>query len=68
MKHNLTAQGLKKEEFERLSLCDGLHDIPEDELTESLVQRRMIFPTEKGKGSLPIGRSRWYATTAICRR
>lgn len=52
IKHNLTAQGLKKEEFERLSLCDGLHDIPEDELTASLVQRRMIFPTEKGKAVL----------------
>ena len=49
IRHDLTAQGLKKEEFERLSLCDGLHDIPQDELTESLVQRRMIFPAEKGK-------------------
>lgn len=52
MKHNLTAQGLKKEEFERLSLCDGLHDIPQDELTESLVQRRMIFRVEKGQAAL----------------
>lgn len=52
IKHDRTAHGLKKEEFGLLSLCDGLHDIPEDELTESLVQRRMIFPTEKGKAVL----------------
>ncbi|MGN1136219.1 MAG: radical SAM protein [Oscillospiraceae bacterium] len=52
IKHDLTAQGLKKEEFERLLLCDGLHEIPQDELTESLVERRMILPAEKGKAAL----------------
>ena len=48
VKHNEMALGLKKEEFERLSLCDGLHNIEEDELTKSLVSRRMIFPVENG--------------------
>lgn len=52
IRHDLTAQGLKKEEFERLSLCDGLHDIPQDELTKILVQRRMIFRVEKGQTAL----------------
>ncbi|MGN1136924.1 MAG: radical SAM protein, partial [Oscillospiraceae bacterium] len=52
IKHDLTAQGLNKEEFERLSLCDGEHDIPEDELSRSLVERRMIFPCEKEKAAL----------------
>lgn len=52
VKHNEMALGLKKEEFERLSLCDGLHDIEEDELTKRLVARRMISPVEKGGAEL----------------
>ena len=52
IRHQRTARGLKKEEFERLSLCDGLHDLPKDELTEELVGRGMIFPVEKGQASL----------------
>ena len=52
IRNERTARGLKQEEFERLSICDGLHDIPEDELTESLAERRLIFPTEKGAATL----------------
>ena len=52
IRHERTARGLKKEEFERLSLCDGLHDIPEDDLTKSLIERRMIFRVEKGEAAL----------------
>lgn len=51
-KHSKAAIGLKKEEFERLSLCDGMHDIPEDELTKSLAGRRLIFRTKKGMATL----------------
>ena len=52
VKHGEMALGLKKEEFELLSLCDGRHDIEEDELTKSLVERRMISPVEKGGAEL----------------
>ena len=52
IKHDEMAHGLKKEEFELLSLCDGLHDIEESELTKSLVERRMISPVEKGGAEL----------------
>ena len=52
IKYERTARSLKKEEFERLALCDGLHDIPADALTESLARRGMIFPTEYGKETL----------------
>ena len=52
VKHDEMAHGLKKEEFELLSLCDGLHDIEESELTKSLVERRMISPIEKGGAEL----------------
>lgn len=52
IKNERTARGLKKEEFERLAICDGLHDIPEDELTKELAERSMIFPVEKGKALL----------------
>ncbi|MGN1103611.1 MAG: radical SAM protein [Candidatus Coproplasma sp.] len=51
-KNRETASGLKKEEFELLSLCDGLHDIEECELVNSLVERQMIFPIEKGERQL----------------
>ena len=49
VRNERTARGLKKEEFERLSLCDGLHDLPEDGLSQSLAARQLIFPTEKGQ-------------------
>ena len=52
VKHDEMAHGLKKEEFELLSLCDGLHDLEENELTKSLVERRMISPIEKGGAEL----------------
>ena len=52
IRYERTARGLKKEEFERLALCDGLHDIPEDELTKSLAERGMISPVEKGAAAL----------------
>lgn len=51
-KHDRTAYGLKKEEFELLSLCDGLHDIAESELTKSLIERGMIYPVERGEAHL----------------
>lgn len=51
-RYDRTAKGLKRDEFERLCLCDGLHDIPEDELTKKLAERRMIFPVEKGQAAL----------------
>lgn len=52
IRHERTARGLKKEEFERLCLCDGAHDVPEDELTENFAERGMIFPVEKGTATL----------------
>ena len=51
-RHSRTALGLKKEEFELLSLCDGLHDIEPSTLTERMVSREMIFPVQKGAVSL----------------
>lgn len=52
IRHERTARGLKKEEFERLCLCDGAHDIPEDELTAALTERGMISRVEKGTTAL----------------
>lgn len=52
VRHDRTAKGLKREEFERLRLCDGAHDVPEDELTKRLAGRRLIFPVEKGAATL----------------
>ncbi len=52
VKHEEMAHGLKKEEFELLSLCDGLHDIEESKLAESLVRRGMIVPVQKGEATL----------------
>lgn len=51
-KHHETAYGLKKDEFELLSLCDGQHDIEPSELTESLIAQELISPVEKGGGAL----------------
>lgn len=47
VKNERTAKGLKKEEFERLSLCDGLHILPHDELAQNLVGRGLIIPLQK---------------------
>ena len=52
IRYERTASGLKQEEFERLSLCDGLHDVPEDELTAALTERGMISRVEKGTAPL----------------
>ncbi|MGN0806789.1 MAG: radical SAM protein [Candidatus Coproplasma sp.] len=51
-KHDRTAHGLKKEEYELLSLCDGLHDIGECELVKSLERRGMIYPVQRGEETL----------------
>ena len=43
-----TASYLNDKEFEFLLLCDGEHDLPEDELTENFLRKKMIVPCEKG--------------------
>lgn len=43
------AQGLTKEEYELLSLCDGRHDVEESRLLSSLFQRGLCRPCEKGE-------------------
>jgi len=43
------ASGLKREEYELLSLCDGQHDLPESELLTSLIERELVIPCEKGE-------------------
>ncbi|MGN0813049.1 MAG: radical SAM protein [Candidatus Coproplasma sp.] len=52
VRHDRTAHGLKREEFELLSLCDGLHEIAESELTKNLERRGMIFPVQRGEETL----------------
>ncbi|MGN0812266.1 MAG: radical SAM protein [Candidatus Coproplasma sp.] len=52
VRHDRTAHGLKREEFELLSLCDGLHEIEECELVKSLERRGMIFPVQRGEETL----------------
>lgn len=47
-KHQRNAGGLKKEEFELLSLCDGCHDLQRSTLLESLIERG--FAAECGWG------------------
>lgn len=46
------AKGLKKDEFERLILCDGNHDIESDGLTERLLNAKLIASVKKGEKSL----------------
>ena len=46
------AQRLTKEEFEFLNQCDGLTDLGNSGLSESLVKRDFIFPCKKGEKSL----------------
>ncbi len=44
IKNNRNAQGLKKEEYELLSLCDGGHEIAKSELLTSLLDRGLCRP------------------------
>lgn len=52
IKHDCLAHGLKKEEFELLSLCDGRHEIEDSALVKSLADRSLIVPVEKGGAEL----------------
>lgn len=55
IKENRNAFGLKKEEYELLSLCDGNHDLPESQTLKSLLEREFILPCGKGEKTL----SKW---------
>ena len=46
------AQKLTKEEFEILSQCDGITELAESDLVQTLIERRMILPCEKGEAEL----------------
>lgn len=52
IRHRQAAKGLRQEEFERLTLCDGLHDLPEDELTKALRNQGLIHAVPKGAETL----------------
>lgn len=49
IKHRRNAMGLKKEEFELLSLCDGQHDLEQNHLLDSLIAKRMAAPCHEGE-------------------
>lgn len=48
MKGIFNAKKLQKEEYEFLSLCDGEHDLPKNELSVSLTKRGFISPSRDG--------------------
>ncbi len=52
IKGNRNAVGLKKEEFELLSLCDGNHDLEETPLLRRFVMTGMVRPCEAQTASL----------------
>jgi len=52
IKGNRNAIGLKKEEFELLSLCDNKHDIEETPLLKRFVMTGMVRPCEEKNVSL----------------
>ena len=43
------ARGLKKEEYDLLSLCDGTHEIEESALFISLLERGFVSPVKEGQ-------------------
>lgn len=47
MDGKLDAEALPKEAYERLQLCDGMHEIPDDPLTDGLVKHGFCTPCEK---------------------
>lgn len=52
IKGELTANGIKKEQYDLLCLCDGEHDIETSETLEDLIKQRAIHPIQKGKKHL----------------
>lgn len=49
IKNNRNAQGLQKDEYELLSLCDGGHEIEKSELLVSLLDRGLCRPCASGE-------------------
>lgn len=53
VRHHENAIGLKKNEFDLLLKCDGLHDLDEnDPLVNLMLKERMIYPCKKGEVKL----------------
>lgn len=49
IKYNRNAQGLTKEEFELLTLCDGSHELKESELLRLLIEKGLCHPSTEGE-------------------
>lgn len=49
VRYRRNAMGLKQEEYELLSQCDGQHDLKDSDLLESLVQRGLAVPCSQGE-------------------
>lgn len=49
VRHQRNAVGLKREEHELLTLCDGQHDLPESQLLSELLARGLIVPCDRGE-------------------
>ncbi|MBR4026749.1 MAG: hypothetical protein IKJ01_04230, partial [Lachnospiraceae bacterium] len=47
IKGEVTARGLKKEEYDLLSMCDGKHEIEESTLLISLLERGFVSPVKE---------------------
>lgn len=48
-RHERTARGLKKDEFELLTRCDGQQELSDSPLLDSLLERELIVPAASGE-------------------
>lgn len=52
IKGELTANGIRKEQYDLLCLCDGEHDLEDSDTLKDLLEQKAIHPIKKGEKHL----------------